>query len=469
MPPTRPTVVAFWVAWVAAWPASVPVATPTAVPAAATSAVSRTAVPVAVSQPKNADPTLTPPKASFCRATTARRSTGRSASVSLPALVRTSPSPSCWLGRSSGGTAAELVLMAVEPFCSARPPRNGAAAVRTSSVAARGLGAGVDVDLLLADIVADRLLVGHRLLVEADPLDRHGLLGDDRPLLAEGHLVLLLGDVRAGQRGVAVALGDRLALHPDLLAGDRDGDRLLLGGDVLAQPGPARRDPLGADVELLLGAGHGLVGRGAGGVVADRLALTVKLAVTVTVTVTVDAETGGGAGRALVAGRSGGANACGAGRRLVARTLGVAGGAGGGPGGGAVVRATRGGRALAHAVVAVQLRLLGDLEVAVRGDAGRVLDLALGVRDLDAVRAVEAGVLQRHEGLGRAEQAGVHRDPARRARRVVQVHLAGLANLVAGVVIDGRALNVVDLVLADHACSFVRAGWLAVRGCPRLS
>ena len=47
---------------------------PTAAPAAASRAVSSTAVPVAVSQPKNAEPTLMPPYASFSRATTVWRS-----------------------------------------------------------------------------------------------------------------------------------------------------------------------------------------------------------------------------------------------------------------------------------------------------------------------------------------------------------------------------------------------------------
>src|SRR5450631_3305181 len=71
--PTMPTVLGSLAAWVVALLASVWVATPTAVPAAATKAVSRTAVPVAVSQPKNARPTLTPPNSSFSRLTTSRR------------------------------------------------------------------------------------------------------------------------------------------------------------------------------------------------------------------------------------------------------------------------------------------------------------------------------------------------------------------------------------------------------------
>src|SRR5205085_1434292 len=65
----------------------------------------------------------------------------------------------------------------------AAAPERGGRCANGSVAASGGLRAAVDVDLLLADLVADLLLVGHRLLVEADALDRHGLLGDDRPLL----------------------------------------------------------------------------------------------------------------------------------------------------------------------------------------------------------------------------------------------------------------------------------------------
>src|SRR5215218_4892097 len=348
--------------------------------------------------------------------------------------------------------------MAVEPFRSMRPPRGGAAAVQAVSVAARGgLGAAVDVDLLLADLVADLLLLGHRLLVQPDALYRDGLLGDDGALLGEGHLVLLLGDVRAGQSGVPVALGDRLALDPDLLAGHRNGDRLLLGGHVLAEPGAAGLHLLGADVEPLLRPGHRLVRRGARGVVPDGRTVTVDAAHDVAVAVSVDAEVRRATRRLVEAGGTGGRVRRGA-------RGGVAGSASG-----AVVGAAGGRGAFAQAVVAVQLGLLRHLEVAVRGHPGRVLDLALGVGHVDAVGAVEAGVLQGHKRLGGAEQARVHRDPARGTRRVVEVDLAGLADLVAGVVVHGRALDVIDLVLADHACSFVVAGAPRSAGPTRLS
>jgi len=86
-------------------------------------------------------------------------------------------------------------------------------------------------------------------------------------------LVLLLGEGRAVHRVAGVGVRDRLALDPDLLALDRDGRLDVLGDDELLQ---ARATGLGrrlADPQLLLGAGHRLVGRRARGVVADGAAL----------------------------------------------------------------------------------------------------------------------------------------------------------------------------------------------------
>src|SRR5215216_2328041 len=84
--------------------------------------------------------------------------------------------------------------------------------------------------------------------------------------------------------GIAVGVGDRLALDPDLLTLHGHGDRLLLGGHVLAQPGPAPLALGGADLQLLLGAGHGVVGGRPRGVAADRGVLHVVIdAVTVPV------------------------------------------------------------------------------------------------------------------------------------------------------------------------------------------
>src|SRR5688572_3128495 len=90
---------------------------------------------------------------------------------------------------------------------------------RISSDAAVVVPHAVDLDLLRAEVLGDLGLLGDRLLVEADALDRHGLLGDDGLLGVEHDLVLLLAD-RGAVHGVAdVGLGDRLALDADLFAG----------------------------------------------------------------------------------------------------------------------------------------------------------------------------------------------------------------------------------------------------------
>src|SRR5215204_3224105 len=68
--------------------------------------------------------------------------------------------------------------------------------------------------------------------------------------------------------GIAVGVGDRLALDPDLLALHGHGDLLGLGGHVLAQPGPAAFAGLGADPQLLLRPGHRLIDASTGRVVA---------------------------------------------------------------------------------------------------------------------------------------------------------------------------------------------------------
>src|SRR3954447_8174834 len=97
------------------------------------------------------------------------------------------------------------------------------------------LGVALGLDLLLADVLADGLLVGLHVLVEADALLRDGALLDDRLLGVERDLVLLLGDLRAVESGVAVGVRDGLALDADVLALHRDALRDVLGLDPLAQ------------------------------------------------------------------------------------------------------------------------------------------------------------------------------------------------------------------------------------------
>src|SRR5829696_4039823 len=128
----------------------------------------------------------------------------------------------------------------------------------------------LDLDLLLADLLGHPLLVGYGVLVEPDPLPGHDPLLHHRLLLPQDHLVLFLGELRTGGGGVQVGVGDRLALHPHLFPLDRDGLLDLLGGDVLAQPDPTPLPLGGADPQLLLRAGHGVIGRRPRGVPPNR-------------------------------------------------------------------------------------------------------------------------------------------------------------------------------------------------------
>src|SRR5215216_2540523 len=129
----------------------------------------------------------------------------------------------------------------------------------------------LDLDLLLADLLGHPLLVGHGVLVQPDPLPGHDPLLDHRLLLTEDHLMLSLRDRRARGGRVAVGVGDRLTLNPDPLPLDRNGLLDLLGGDVLPQPDPAPLALGGADPQLLLRAGHGVIGPRPRGVSPDRV------------------------------------------------------------------------------------------------------------------------------------------------------------------------------------------------------
>jgi hypothetical protein len=127
-----------------------------------------------------------------------------------------------------------------------RPPRGRRRAARVL----------VELDLLLANLLAHTLVLRHRLRVEANALDRDGLLVDDDPFLVQHDLVLLLAEVGPVHRLADVALGDGLTLEPDLLPGDGHRHVLLFGDDVLAQPGAPGLNLLGADMQLLFRARH---------------------------------------------------------------------------------------------------------------------------------------------------------------------------------------------------------------------
>jgi hypothetical protein len=199
--------------------------------------------------------------------------------------------------------------------------------------------------------------------------------------------VFRLGDVGPAGGGVEVGVGDRFALDPGLLALHRHRDLLLLGGDVLAQPGPAPLAGLGADGQLLLGAGHGLVAGPAGPVVAGLPA----------------------GGQVDILG-----GAC------LGRRVGVAG-------------------AIVQAVVAPQLLLFGLRQVPVGIHPRRVLDQLLLIRHLHLI-ARRGRLGDGHEGRLGAEQPGVDQGPLRLAGLVVDIDGLDGADPVAVAVDQGGAL-----------------------------
>ena len=108
------------------------------------------------------------------------------------------------------------------------------------------------------------------------------------------------------------------------------------------------------------------------------------------------------------------------------------------------------GAALAgDAVVAVELVLLLRGEVAGVAQAGGVLDHLLVVGDAQAVLG-QLRLRQGDEGLGGAEEARVDGHPLRLAGRVVDVDLAGRADLVAVAVDDGGTGDAGEVARADH-------------------
>src|SRR5215203_3177685 len=66
----------------------------------------------------------------------------------------------------------------------------GRSAATGGAVVAGPVHISLGGDALLANLLGDLLVVLLTVLGEAHPLDRHGLLGDHRALLGEGHFVL---------------------------------------------------------------------------------------------------------------------------------------------------------------------------------------------------------------------------------------------------------------------------------------
>ena len=138
-----------------------------------------------------------------------------------------------------------------------------------------GPGSGAfGFDLLLADLLGDRLVVCDGLLAQPHALLGHGALLGHELLLVEHDLVLLLGDGRTGGRVADVGVADRLALDAHLLSLHGNGLLDLLGDDVLAQPRASALTLGLTHPQLLFGAGHGVVGVRAAGVAPDRVAVS---------------------------------------------------------------------------------------------------------------------------------------------------------------------------------------------------
>src|SRR5919112_3145369 len=168
--------------------------------------------------------------------------------------------------RSSASSAARSSASRSGSSFFRPPPRRSrstrlAPAVWRREVSGLAIEITLGLDPLLADLLRDLRLVRDGLLAHPHPLLRHGALLDDRLLLVEHHLVLLLGDLGALERPVHVRVRDRLALDADLLATHRDRLLDLLGHHVLAEPRAATLTLGRPDPQLLLRTRHRAVRR----------------------------------------------------------------------------------------------------------------------------------------------------------------------------------------------------------------
>src|SRR5215218_2716840 len=112
-----------------------------------------------------------------------RVSVARSRPVSIgPAALMGPPQP------RSGRWPPPAQQHRTPPMLATIPPRGGCGS-RGAPVVAHVRAALVEVDLLLADLLADLLLLGHGVLVQAHPLPWHRALLDHRLLLMQHHLL----------------------------------------------------------------------------------------------------------------------------------------------------------------------------------------------------------------------------------------------------------------------------------------
>ena len=281
----------------------------------------------------------------------------------------------------------------------------------------------------MTDLRLDALRLLDLVDVEADALGGDGLLVDDRALLVQRHRLRLLAEL-----DVAVdALVDGLTGHVNLFAGDGDVDLLLLGDDVLAQASLAGLATLLGDVEALLVKNDAvLVALKVALVTLDATLVVLFLAELVVGASLVDATLHTVLGVVVVvtggSGRAGGSGVA----AVEVTTFTV------------VRRAT-----VRQAVVAVERLFLLDVEVLVSVLTRGVLDLGLRVGEVQ-VLTLDAGALERDEGLGGTEQARVDRDPGGLARLVVQVDLADRTDLVAVAVVGLAGSGGQNVVNGKH-------------------
>src|SRR5919107_594463 len=123
---------------------------------------------------------------------------------------------------------------------------------RPLASAPAALGPIVYVDLLLAHVPLDRLLILDHVLAHPYLLLNHGTLLDDDLFFGHRHKELVLADL--GLRGL-LAL-DRHPLDAHLLALLGDPHPLAVGAHTLAHPHLAGLTLAGADPQLLLGPLH---------------------------------------------------------------------------------------------------------------------------------------------------------------------------------------------------------------------
>lgn len=105
--------------------------------------------------------------------------------------------------------------------------------------------------------------------------------------------------------------------------------------------------------------------------------------------------------------------------------------------------------------MAVQLLLLGLVELAIRIDVGCVLDRVLGVRDLQRLPVAVPRICEWNQIHPRSEESGLDRNPLRLVGGVVEIHLLERTDLVTITAVDVTAAQCHQVVNVHgcHGCS----------------